>query len=1257
ERVVAIQRVDVTYDAFRLISDGITLDGIRLIQPKLRLARDGEGWNLGRLVRERGPADRPDEPGRPFSLRLIEVTGGSLDIDDPERTGPYRLPGRIDDLEVRAAFESGPAHYTVDLDRVSFRATSPSLTLEELSGRIAVRDNDLSLERVAIRTSETAVSVDGVVEDFWTMPVFRLASTGKISMPEIARVVPAAEGYELHPSLDVKANGPLERLALDLFVRSEAGKVRGQVTADLDRPELGFEGRLTLEQLDLAPILQDAEQRSDVTGDARFNLVLATVPEDAGALDGLSGTFRFTGPRVVAARYEARDVRVTGSLGGGRIVLDARANAYGGTATASGFIAPAAPGRPLALDLEGGAGGLDLRNLPPQVGAPRLATDLSIVRYRIHGTGGALTGTAAFNRSMIEGATIADGTVAEFSLDRGGISYAARGGIADLNLQRLGAALDIDAIDRPEYETSLNSRFDVAGSGTDLERMTLSASGTLNDSSMMGARVSGMTFDAHIERGALAAKLKGTFADVDPARAGGQPRLAGRMAGDVDASVAIADLTQPLTPDSVTADGQVLLRDSKVAGLEIDRAVVDVEYSARTGLVRQLEIAGPALSVSAAGRLALDRTSTSNLSYRIDAADLASLGRLVGQEELSGSVSLEGMVTGNATSLETSGSLKGDTVGYQGNSALDLTSQYTVTVPEFTLSDARVEADTRAALVRAGNLEIRELTARSTYAANRLDVTTEISQESRTLEATGQVTFHQDHQEIHIPALAMRTDEQEWRLAPGTEATVQYRGDRVAVQNLRLVSGDQSVEVAGELPLKGEEPAGDVQVRAANVDLARLERLLLQDRGLSGRLSAQATVSGTAERPLVDGRVEVVGGGFRSYRYESLVADVDYRGDRIELDATLRQSPSESVTASGTVPMTLFARGEGSHVAPEGADTIDVRITSTDIGLGMIQSLTTQVVNVAGTLRADVRVTGSGQDPHLEGHIDIRDGAFAVPAGGVSYTGLDTRIDLQPDVLRIQKFQIRDEHGAPLTVSGQLAVHARQAGAVDLTIESDDFEVIDNQLGDVGIGSKLRITGELRRPRIEGDLRLEAARLEVDRILQLFYDPYRVDDPPPVVSADRAIDAAGGAVQATRDALARAGAAPADPAAEPPVIEGAATGPLAPVALDVRLVIPDNLVLRGDNLRTSATGAAIGDINITVGGDLRIRKDAGGPLTLTGAVNTIRGTYEFQGRRFDLVRGGTLRFTGDFNPLLDVAATRRIPDTGVEARIQVRGTA
>ena len=105
---------------------------------------------------------------------------------------------------------------------------------------------------------------------------------------------------------------------------------------------------------------------------------MAPEPADAPFFERMSGTFRFDGPRVVAAGYTTGDVRATGKLGNGRIDLDARATAYGGTATATGFVAPASRRRPLAFDLRGSAENVNLKGLPASTRAPALETNLSL---------------------------------------------------------------------------------------------------------------------------------------------------------------------------------------------------------------------------------------------------------------------------------------------------------------------------------------------------------------------------------------------------------------------------------------------------------------------------------------------------------------------------------------------------------------------------------------------------------------------------------------------------------------------------------------------------------------------------------------------------------------------------------------------------------------------------------------------------------------------------------------------------------------
>jgi len=110
--------------------------------------------------------------------------------------------------------------------------------------------------------------------------------------------------------------------------------------------------------------------------------------------------------------------------------------------------------------------------------------------------------------------------------------------------------------------------------------------------------------------------------------------------------------------------------------------------------------------------------------------------------------------------------------------------------------------------------------------------------------------------------------------------------------------------------------------------------------------------------------------------------------------------------------------------------------------------------------------------------------------------------------------------------------------------------------------------------------------------------------------------------------------------------------------MDVRVTVPEDLVVKASELRTPGAPVSLGAINVTLGGDLRATKAAGRPLVLVGTVSTVRGTYDFQGRRFEILRDGTIRFAGDalndMDPLLDIRTRRLIQ--GVEARVNVRGT-
>jgi hypothetical protein len=1262
QRVIAVKGLQVDYSVFQIVSGGIVIDDLKLTAPVIHVERDANGWNLGRLARKEAQEANRRGPGRPVSLSSIELTDGTVIIDDRVGSTSYRLPSHVDGLHLKGSFRYEPVHYSVTLDDLRFRGTSPDLSLQQLAGELAVRDDNLYLQQLRIRTGESAIAIGGVIEHYLHKRVLQLTSNGTASLQEFGRVVPALAGYALTPTYDVKAAGPPDRLALDLNVQSQTGNARGSVMTDLESPDLSFKGELDLDHLNAGPILKAPAQRTDLNGHTRFDLTLATAPAGSRALDRLRGTFAFAGPRAFAVGYQAEDVRVTGSLAGSRVSFDGRAAAYGGTGTAVGFIVIPAPGRTVIFDLHGRAAGVDLRRLPAITGAPKLATNLSASEYQVRGESGRVQGSATLDASEVEGARIAEGTIAQFEIAEGSLSYASRGQASNVNLQRIGRAFDIAALDTPEYDTRLNSAFDVKGAGKTIEQTILDATGKLTDSEAWGAAFPQLTYEAHLNAGALEARANGRFEHLDPGRVSGKTSLTGVVTGTADVHARIADVTAPITRDAVAADGTVAFERSTIGDLQIDNASVEGRYASQVGDLSRLTLAGPDVKVEASGRVAVDQTSSSNLTYHIEAIDLPSLARLAGLESVDGSAVLDGTLTGNAVSLQTTGTMKGSGLAYRENSALDASSKYTATVPQLDFAKAQVKATTTATFVKVGALELNEVTATTTFANTQLDFDAHVKQQERELAARGDVIFHPDHQEIHLPSLAVRTQGVEWQTAPGSAAAVRYGNDRIELQGVRLVSGDQALDAGGAFALKGTQPDTALTVAARNVDVSQLERLALQNRGLSGRVDATAKITGNLEAPVVSGDVTVTGGGFRNYKYESLKAKVGYNGSAIALDATLQQSATAAITASGTIPKTLFQRSQAGHVAAKTGDEIDLRITSTPVDLGVIQGFTTAVTNVTGVVSVDVRLSGAGEDPHAEGIIDIRGGSFEVPATGVSYTGLDTSIAVSPDGLTIPNLQIHDEEGELMTITGTLGLHARDVGAVDVTIKSGNFELIHNELGNMAVETNLKVTGELRRPRVEGDVRPQAARLEVDKILALFYDPYAVTAMPDVVSADRTAEHSRSAEEATARALSGAQPTPAAAAraSEPaPATSTPSSSAFAPLELQVHVRIPENLVLRGKSLRPGGpTRAAIGDVNITVGGDVDITKDPDGPVILLGSVDTVRGTYQFQGRRFDLVRGGTVRFTGeaDINPLLDVTATREIPNTGVEARVHITGS-
>jgi autotransporter translocation and assembly factor TamB len=833
---------------------------------------------------------------------------------------------------------------------------------------------------------------------------------------------------------------------------------------------------------------------------------------------------------------------------------------------------------------------------------------------------------AKFQPSSVAGATIADGSTAGVTVDGKAIGYSADAAVSNLDLQRIGEQFKVPALASDRYKSTINAHLVANGRGTTPKEMDVTAKGSLTNTSIMGGTIPQLDFDAAMARDTAHVKANGTFAGFDPAVASGKKELEGKVGGALNVDATVANVSAGVTPDTVEADAQITLDPSTIGGLEISRAKVDGTYHDSTGDIRTLEVVGRDLNVQATGTLALNDTGQSNLTLHADSPSLETIGKLVNQP-LTGIAKVDATVTGNKRDLQATGNLTADGIKYQDNGALTVSSDFTARVPELTVADANVTATTHATFVTLAGQNINEVDAKTTYARKQIDFDGTAKQPQRSLGVAGSLLLHPDHQEVHVTRLALATQGQSWQLAPGSEATINYANDAVAVKSLALVNNDQRISADGTFGRPGDA----LKLTLTNVDLASVDAILLRPPQFTGRLNASSTIAGTKEKPDVQAQFEITQGGFRMFKYDSFGGTVNYAGPGLSLDTKLQQNPTAYITAKGYVPIAAFKAAQGGggthHGGAAREDSFDLHIDSTPVDLGLVQGFTTALTNVTGTLQATIDVTGAADDPHPSGAITVANAAFTVEPTGVNYTNLQGKIDLQPDKVHIDHISVLDNHKSALSITGDLAIHERQLGGVAIYVTANDFKVIDNKMGNIRVNSDLRLTGEVNAPRVEGDLDLETGQIDLDEILSQVGDSaYATKQTEYLTNAN---DAKGQQPTSTAfDAL----------------------------QMYVHLTVPNDLVVKASDLRAPGSPISLGALLVYLGGDLYASKAPWDQIRLVGAVNTVRGHYDFQGRRFDILRDGTVRFTGtdDLDPTLDIRTQRIIQ--AVTAYVNVRGT-
>lgn len=269
-----------------------------------------------------------------------------------------------------------------------------------------------------------------------------------------------------------------------------------------------------------------------------------------------------------------------------------------------------------------------------------------------------------------------------------------------------------------------------------------------------------------------------------------------------------------------------------------------------------------------------------------------------------------------------------------------------------------------------------------------------------------------------------------------------YRFDRVDI----LTSG-------GDLGFNGRidyDETLDVGWNINNISISPWVELLADTLDVTGRLSSDGRITGTMEYPLFTVAADVDSLKYRSLLLGNLTAFANYADSLLMIDSMRLESPEGLYTASGEFPINLSM--VSGHVLFDDREQ-EITITAADKRLDLASFLLESVEYITGDFSAEIELTGTIKEPHLNGVANLKDGTVKLfdLRDPLQQTQVD--VEMSDRLITIHKADAvvpREKGGQAGHVSGKgtILIYGLDRFRYALNLQCTDLPV-NYELGDV----------------------------------------------------------------------------------------------------------------------------------------------------------------------------------------------------------------
>ncbi|MBC7544768.1 MAG: translocation/assembly module TamB domain-containing protein [Candidatus Sericytochromatia bacterium] len=302
----------------------------------------------------------------------------------------------------------------------------------------------------------------------------------------------------------------------------------------------------------------------------------------------------------------------------------------------------------------------------------------------------------------------------------------------------------------------------------------------------------------------------------------------------------------------------------------------------------------------------------------------------------------------------------------------------------------------------------------------------------------------------------------------------QWAGSRWDLSDLTVLSGN-----GGVLHAKGAVDGGKVTLTANgdDIDLGLLKPVMAPyGYALTGAADILLDVSGTTARPKAIMSLTVNHGRLNNQPFDVLDVLTGLENNVVDVTRLLLRQGKKDASLSGTIPLSVY-------------QPMDITVRATDDSLGLISLVTRQAEWLSGKGLFTLSLTGTPQEPKMDGRLVLKDGRVYLPGLGETIDNLQGTVLLTHESVpasrnlaegigagrtRIQNAVRMDNltgryNGGKVAISGSIDLPWRhEPGFWGLRVDVTDVAIRRGGLYDGLASAALTIRNELSDPVISG---------------------------------------------------------------------------------------------------------------------------------------------------------------------------------------------